>query len=109
GDVEADAGVAFAAVPIAPVPRHVEQGAGDLIGGGFQFLEADNVGMVTIEPLLDFRKALADAIYIPGCDAEFWHLVIWLSGHFMNCFILSFDHLLDAKNDQCDPMTNCER
>ena len=59
--VQADARVALAAVPIAPVALHLAEGRGDLIGRGLDFLQADDVRA------LRARSSRGPARDAPGC------------------------------------------
>ena len=67
-DVQADARVALAAVPVAPVALHLAEFRRNLIGGGFDFLEADDVRAIAFDPLDDLGVTRADAVDVPGGD-----------------------------------------
>jgi hypothetical protein len=69
--VQCDAGVAFAAVPVAPVAVETEECLGDLFGCGFDFLQADDVGAITLDPLLDLSVTRPDAVNVPGGEFNF--------------------------------------
>jgi hypothetical protein len=68
--VKADAGVRLLAVPVAPVAVHAEEGGGNLIRGGFDFLQADDVRAVARDPFVDLRVARPDAVDVPGGDLQ---------------------------------------
>jgi hypothetical protein len=65
-DVKRDARVALAAVPVAPVALHLAQRGGHLVGGGFDFLQADNVRAVARDPVMNLRMTRPDAVDVPG-------------------------------------------
>jgi len=52
-DVKTDARVAFATVPIAPVPLHLTQCRWHLVGLGLDLLQADDIRTLALDPLLD--------------------------------------------------------
>ena len=66
--VQRDAGVALAAVPVAPVALEVAERRRDLVGRGLDLLQADDVRALARDPLLDLRLARADAVDVPGGD-----------------------------------------
>src|SRR4051812_36107983 len=67
-DLQADAGVALLAVPIAPVAFHLAERARDLIGRGLDFLETHDVRPLARDPLLQLRLPGANPVYVPGRD-----------------------------------------
>jgi hypothetical protein len=69
--MQCDAGIAFATVPVAPVVFETEERFGDLFGGGFDFLQADDVGALTLDPLLDLSVTRPDAVNVPGGELDF--------------------------------------
>ena len=69
-DVQADAGVALAAVPVAPVALHLAEGGRHLVGGGLDFLQADDVRALALDPFLDLRLTRPDAVDVPGGDLQ---------------------------------------
>jgi hypothetical protein len=69
-DVEADAGVALAAVPVAPVAVEIEEQVGNLLGRGLDFLQADDVRTLPRDPFLDLRVPRPDAVDVPGGDFQ---------------------------------------
>src|SRR4030095_14730887 len=71
-DVEGHTRVALAAMPVIPVALHLEEDGGNLIGRGFDFLEADDVRALTRHPVLDFRVTCPDAVDVPGRDPSDW-------------------------------------
>src|SRR5947208_1466507 len=67
-DMKAHARVAFAAVPVAPVALHLAEGRGHLIGAGLDFLQADDVRALALDPVLHFALPRPDAVDVPGRD-----------------------------------------
>src|SRR5262249_9486211 len=67
-NVEADAGVALLAVPVAPVAFHLAEHRGDLVGGRLDLLEAYDVGVVPLDPRSDLGFAGANPVDVPGSD-----------------------------------------
>src|SRR5712691_2546228 len=65
-DVEGDARVAFAAVPIAPVALHLAESGRHLIRGGFDFLQADDVRALVRDPVVDLCLTRPDTVDVPG-------------------------------------------
>ena len=74
---KADAGVALAAVPVAPVALHLAEGGGHLVGSGLDFLQADDVRALARDPFLDLRVPRPDAVDVPGGDL---HELSWRAG-----------------------------
>jgi hypothetical protein len=68
--VQRDAGVALAAVPVAPVILETEERLGNLLGSGFDFLQADDVWAVTLDPVLNLRVTRPDAVDVPGGELQ---------------------------------------
>src|SRR4029077_20050727 len=68
--VQGDARVALLAVPVAPVALHAEESGRNLIGAGFDFLQADDVRAVARDPFFDLRVARPDAVDVPGGDFQ---------------------------------------
>jgi hypothetical protein len=64
-DVQGDARIAFAAVPVRPVAFEPEEGRWDLLDGGFDFLQADDVRTLAVDPVLDLRLPRPDAVNVP--------------------------------------------
>jgi len=64
-DVQRHAGVGAQAVPEDVVLRQAAD-VGNLARLGFQLLQADDVGLVTREPLTELSGARADAVNVPG-------------------------------------------
>src|SRR5262249_59666911 len=64
--LQRDARVPLAAVEVAPVALHLAEGRGNLIGGRFDFLQADDVRALLRDPLLDLRLPRPDAVDVPG-------------------------------------------
>jgi hypothetical protein len=69
-DVESDAGVPAAAVPVAPVPLQVAEKQRDLIGSGLDFLQANDIRTLTLDPLVNLRVSRPDAVDVPGGDLQ---------------------------------------
>src|SRR5262249_40093775 len=69
-DLHGDAGVALAAVPVAPVALHLAEGARDLIGGGFASLQAADIRALARDPFLDLRLPRPDAVDVPGGELQ---------------------------------------
>jgi hypothetical protein len=69
-DVQGDAGIAFAAVPVRPVTFEPEEGRWDLLGGGLDFLQADDVRALLRDPFLDLRLTRPDAVDVPGGELQ---------------------------------------
>src|SRR5437867_4395705 len=67
-DMEADARVAFSAVPVAPVALHLAERGRHLIRGGFDFLQADDIRALALDPFLQLRLPRPNAVDVPGCD-----------------------------------------
>jgi hypothetical protein len=67
-DVEPDARIAFAAVPVAPVPFDLAEPDRQLIDRRLELLQAEHVGLLPVEEILKIRLAGPDAIDVPGCD-----------------------------------------
>jgi hypothetical protein len=65
--------VAFLAVPVAPVVVDVAQLERQLIQRGFDFLQADEVGLFGGEPVEQLALPRANAVDVPGSDLH------WLS------------------------------
>src|SRR3954447_2480854 len=81
-DMQRDARISLAAVPVTPVPLHLAQGGGNLVRGGLDFLEAHDIRPFALDPFLNLRLPGPDAVDVPGGDlqrSERDHLVIWLS------------------------------
>ena len=66
--VEPDARIPFAAVPVAPVPLDLAQPHRKLVQRGFQLLEAQHVGLLALDELLELRIARANAVHVPRGD-----------------------------------------
>ena len=66
--VQPDAGVALAAVPVAPVALELAQPDRKLIERGLQLLQAQHVGLLALDELLQLRVARADAVHVPRGD-----------------------------------------
>src|SRR5439155_27345604 len=71
-DVQPDPRVALAAVPVAPVPLHLAKGGRHLVGSSFDFLQADDIRALALDPLLHLALARADAVDVPGGDFNGW-------------------------------------
>jgi hypothetical protein len=69
-DVEADARVPLRAVPVRPVAFEPEERFRDLIRGGFEFLETDDVRARLRDPFLDLRVPRPDTVDVPGGDLQ---------------------------------------
>jgi hypothetical protein len=69
-DVQGHARVALAAVPVAPVALEAEERLGNLLGRGFDFLQADDVRAVALDPLLNLRVTRPDAVDVPGGEFQ---------------------------------------
>jgi hypothetical protein len=69
-DVQRDARITLAAVPVAPVAVEAEKGFGDLLGCGFDFLQADDVRALALDPFLDLGVPRPDAVDVPGGDFQ---------------------------------------
>ena len=67
-DVQRDARVALAAVPVTPVALDVAQPDGELVHGGLDFLQAEHVRLFALDEGLQLRLARADAVDVPGRD-----------------------------------------
>src|SRR5262249_39492445 len=67
---ERDAGVALAAVPVTPVALHLAESRWNLIGGGLDFLQADDVRTLLRDPLLHLRQPRPDAVDVPGGELQ---------------------------------------
>jgi len=63
--VKPDAGVALAAVPVAPVALELAQPDRQLIERGLDLLQAQNGGLFAFDEFLDVRLAGADAVHVP--------------------------------------------
>jgi len=63
--VEGDAGVALAAMPVAPVALELAQPDRQLIERGLDLLQAQNVGLFAFNKFLDVRLARANAVHVP--------------------------------------------
>ena len=68
--VQADAGVALPAVPVAPVAVHLADGLGNLLRRGLDFLQAEDVGLLARDPLGDLRVPRANAVHVPGGNLQ---------------------------------------
>ena len=75
-DVQGDAGVPLAAVPVAPIALHLAEGRRYLFGRGFDFLQADDVRALLRDPLVDLRLSRPDAVDVPGRELEHCRLQI---------------------------------
>ena len=69
-DVQPDARVRAVAVPVTPVALHLAERGRNLRGRGLDLLEADDVGVVAVQPLQELRLARANPIDVPGGDLE---------------------------------------
>lgn len=69
-DVQGDARVAFAAVPVTPVALEIEEKRGQLLGSGFDFLQADDVRALVRDPFLNLRVSRPDTVDVPGGDLQ---------------------------------------
>src|SRR5205823_11734408 len=67
-NVETDARVSFAAMPIAPVALHLAESRRHLTGSGFDFLQADDVRTLAVDPLLELALPRPDAVDVPCGD-----------------------------------------
>jgi hypothetical protein len=67
-DVERDARVALTSVPVAPVALDLAEDKWDLIGRGFDFLQANDVRALLLDPGLNLGVARPDAVDVPGGD-----------------------------------------
>ena len=57
-------------MPVAPVALHLAERGRYLIGSGLDFLQADDVGPIALDPLLDLRLTRADAVHVPRADGH---------------------------------------
>ena len=64
--MQADSGIAFPPVPIAPVALHLAEGFRYLVGRRFDFLQTDDVRALMRDPVLDLRLPRPDAVDVPG-------------------------------------------
>ena len=64
--VKSDTRVALAAIPIAPVTFYLTQRGRDLVGSGLYLLQADDIGTLTLDPLLDLALTRPDPVDVPG-------------------------------------------
>src|SRR5439155_2612420 len=62
GDVKADAGVALAAVPVAPIALHFAESCRRFIGPRLDFLRGDYIGALALDPFLVLRLPSPDAV-----------------------------------------------
>jgi hypothetical protein len=69
-DVQADARIALAAVPVTPVAIELEEKLGNLIRCGLDFLKADDVRAIPRDPFLDLCVTRPDAVDVPGGDLQ---------------------------------------
>jgi hypothetical protein len=53
-------------VPVTPVALQLAEGLGHLVGGRFDFLKADDIRALAIDPFSDLLLARADAVDVPG-------------------------------------------
>src|SRR5437588_1247188 len=72
-DVKTDARVAFAAVPIAPVPLHLTQCRWHLVGLRLDLLQADDIRTLALDPLLALALTGPDPTDIPGRELNGLH------------------------------------
>src|SRR5262249_8123102 len=63
-----DAGIPFGAVPVAPVAFRGKKQRGYLVGRRFDFLQADDVGLLGSQQLLKLTLPGAHAVDVPGND-----------------------------------------
>src|SRR5437660_5768522 len=80
-DVKTDARVAFAAVPITPVPLHLTQCRWHLVGLSLDLLQADDTRTLALDPLLDLALTRPDPIDVPGRELNGWRGQLSVSGH----------------------------
>ena len=66
--VQRHARVALRAVPVAPVALELAEPDRQLVGRRLDLLQADDVGLLALEPLLQLRLPRADAVDVPGGD-----------------------------------------
>ena len=67
-DVQPDSGIGALAVPVAAVALELADGRRDLRLRGFNLLEADDIGLLALDPFAELRFARANAVHIPGGD-----------------------------------------
>jgi hypothetical protein len=78
-DVQRDARIPLAAVPVAPVAVEIEQQRGQLLGSGFDFLQADDVRALARDPFLNLRVSRPDTVDVPGGDLQNRACAAWRS------------------------------
>src|SRR4030095_2883187 len=67
-DVQSDTGVAFATVPIAPVAFDVAQPYRQLFDGRFDLLDAQDIGLLAVDELLELCLPRPDPVDVPRRD-----------------------------------------
>src|SRR5207253_11007917 len=65
-----DARVPLVPVPEAPVAAHRADWLRHCVRRSFDFLEAEDVGLLALDPLQHFAGAGADAVHVPGGDLQ---------------------------------------
>ena len=68
--MQRDARVAFASVPVAPVVFEGKESERDIIRPGLDFLQADDVRALALDPVMDLRVPRPDAVDVPGGDLQ---------------------------------------
>src|SRR6476660_5277312 len=66
--VQRDTRISLCPVPVAPVALDLTEPHGQLIHGRLDLLEAQDVGLLPVDELLELRLARANSVDVPGCD-----------------------------------------
>src|SRR6185503_20621192 len=69
--VQADAGIALISVPVAPVALELAQRQRNLIGRRLDFLQADDIRALALDPLVELPFARPESVYVPGRNLQF--------------------------------------
>src|SRR5688500_15851819 len=67
-NVQRNAGIAFRAVPIAPVPLDLAKPHRELIDRRLDLLEAEHVRLFPVDELLKLCLTRAISVHVPRCD-----------------------------------------
>jgi hypothetical protein len=64
-DMQAHPGIGPQPMPIAIITFHLTERFGDLRRGRFDFLQANDVGLIAFDPLENLRLAGANPVHVP--------------------------------------------
>src|SRR4051794_25490202 len=71
-NVQADARIALGAMPVAPVAVELTECERNRVRRDLDFLQADDIRALALDPLVDLRFPRPNAVDVPGGDLNGW-------------------------------------